>query len=297
MGDVHHRLGRAGWRGLLVGLALLVVGGLLGACSGGSSSGAAGAPLHAERGAGAQARDQGGSRGTPPVAADQRAVVYTADMSVRAPDVPDAVARAKAITTDAGGYLADEATTRRTRHSAAGSRLVLKVPAARYQRVVDRLGREVGQRLSLRQTSQDRTTEVQDVDSRVASAKAGLRRLRKILDRASSVDEVLKVEDAISGRESDLESLQARQKALNGQTTYGTVDLDITGPPPAAPGSERPGFWDGLVSGWHALLTFLRVAVMVIGAVLPFAALAAVLAAPVWWWRRRRRAPVPGSGA
>lgn len=303
MGDMNavpRRIRRAPRRVLAAGAALLIAGVVIGGCSGSSSGGGEGAPVQADRGGRSVADPGSGNPGSgkqptrPPLKRDDRAIAYTADMSVRARDVPGAVTRAKAITTDTGGYLADESTTQATARAPATSRLILKIPADHYQRAVDRLGRELGTRLSLRQTAQDRTTEVQDVDSRVTSARASLRRLRKVLDRAGSVSEILQVEDAISGRESDLESLQARQKALNRQTTYGTVDLDVTGPRIAAhEKADEPGFWDGLVGGWHALLTFLRVAVLVIGLVLPFAALGAVIAAPVWWWLRRRTGPTP----
>ena len=300
MGDMNavpRRSRRAPRRALALSAALLVAGVVIGGCSGSSAGHSEGAPVKADRGGRSAANNPGsGTHATqPPLKRADRAVVYTADMSVRARDVPGAVAKAKKITTDAGGYLADESTTQATRDEPAGSRLVLKIPTGKYQPSVDRLGRELGRRLSLRQTAQDRTTEVQDVDSRVTSAKASLRRLRKVLDKASSVSEILQVEDAISSRESDLESLQARQKSLNRQTTYGTVDLDVTGPRAAAhKKADNPGFWDGLVAGWHALLTFLRVAVLVLGVVLPFAALSALLAAPVLWWlRRRRTGPTP----
>ena len=295
MGDMNavpRRSGRAPRRALAVSAAFLVAGVVVAGCSAGSSGQSEGAPVKADRGGRSSGSSPGpGNHATQaPLTREDRAVVYTADMSVRARDVPAAVAKARKITTDAGGYLADESTTQATRDDPATSRLVLKIPTGKYQRVVDRLGRELGRRLSLRQTAQDRTTEVTDVDSRVASAKASLRRLRTVLDKASSVSEILRVEDAISSRESDLESLQARQKSLNRQTSYGTVDLDVTGPRAAGhKTADRPGFWDGLVHGWYALLTFLRVAVLVIGVLLPFAALATVIAAPIWWWLRRRR--------
>lgn len=262
------------------------------ACSGSSSSN--GAVMH---GPAKAAPDQAKRPGTTanrkaPLAADDRAVVHTADLTIRVPDVARAGDRAKADATGAGGYVADENTTHTgTDGSRDTSTLVLRVPVARYPATLDLLHRDVGRPLSQHQSSEDKTGEVADVSSRITSAQASLKRLRKIMDKATSVSDIMDVEGAISTRESDLESLQAQAKALDRQTTYSTITLNLVGPQTVVHKKKAaaPGFVDGLEGGWHALLTFLRVAVMVIGAVLPFAALVAVFAVPGWWfWRRRR---------
>lgn len=277
--------------------ALLIVAALAGltACSGGSESDSSTAskPRVAED-TGTQS-----SKKNAPLASDKRAVVYTAHLSMRAKNVNDATGRAVGIARKAEGYVAQQSTTdAHGAHTSARSSLELKVPVDAYQPTVRRLTRKLGTRLSLRQKSQDKTSEVADVDSRVSSAKASLKRLRKIMDKATTVDDIMRVEDAISDRESDLESLQARAKHLDRSTTYSTIDLRIVGPSTPVAEPAEPGFWGGLVAGWHALLDFLRVATLVIGAVLPFAVLAAVIAAPAWWlWRRRRSARTPSPSA
>lgn len=273
------------------------------ACSGSSSDSNASAPLSKQ--APEQADRRGAAAGKTaqkaPLAPADRAVVHTADLTVRVPDVAGAGARAKADATGAGGYVADENST----HAGSdGSRdtstLVLRVPVDSYAGVLDRLHRDVGKPLSQRQSSEDKTGEVADVKSRITSAESSLRRLRKIMDSATSVSDIMEVEGQISTREADLESLQAQARALDRETTYSTITLNLVGPKTVVHKKQAPapGFLDGLTGGWHALLTFLRVAVLVIGAVLPFAVVIAVVAAPAWWfWRRRRRTPPPEAPA
>lgn len=275
------------------------------ACSGNSSESASrplskGAPEQADR-RDTSAQDNGQKAKQPPVAAQDRAMVHTADLTVRVKNVAGASSRAKGVTTDAGGYVATENTTHTDADgSHDDSLLVLRVPVDAYPSTLDRLRRDIGRLLTLRQSSEDKTSEVADVKSRITSAQSSLRRLRKIMDQATTVSDIMDVESAISTREADLESLQARAKALDRQTSYSTIDLHLIGPKTVAhKKAAEPGFWDGLTGGWHALLEFLRVAVLVIGAVLPFAALAALIAAPVWWFwrRRRRRAPEEATAA
>ena len=56
------------------------------------------------------------------------------------------------------------------------------------------------------------------------------------------------------------------------------------------------------MAGWNALVSSSRVLMTVVGAVLPFAALAALIVVPLLAWRRRARrpvvvrAPAPASG-
>lgn len=305
MGDtkvVPKRGTRVPRRVLAVVPALLAVV-LAAACAGSTSSSgvARGAPEKADR-HGTQAQpNQPSQPGQPNQAKapppENRSIVYTAEMAVRVKAVDAAVTRAKGIAIGAGGYVADENTNEASANGSQDvSTLVLRIPVDKYQPTLDRLGRELGRRLSVHQTSQDKTTEVQDVNSRVASAQTSLRRLRKIMDKATTVSDIMRVEGEISSRESDLESLQAQAKALSRQTSYSTVTLNVLGPrvvvhhktPPP------PGFADGLAAGWHALVAFLRVTVLVVGAVLPFLLPIAVVGVPVWWYvRRRTRAGTP----
>lgn len=281
-------------RALALPAAVLIAATTVGACSG--SSGSSGV-MHGPAKAAPGARNRTGppANRQAPLASADRAVVHTADLSIQVTDVAGAGDRAKADATAAGGYVADENTT----HDGTGhdtSLLVLRVPVATYAAMLDRLHRDVGRPRWQHQSSEDKTGEVADVQSRIASAQTSLKRLRKIMDEATSVSDIMDVEGAISTRESDLESLQAQAKALDRQTSYGSITLNLAGPRVVAHQRKapEPGFVDGLAAGWHALVAFLRVAMMVIGAVLPFAVLIAVFAVPGWWfWRRRRRGVSP----
>jgi hypothetical protein len=225
--------------------------------------------------------------------APAQAIVYTADLSMRAGDVPRAAATAKQIVTAVGGYVGNENAT-----DGAGSHpsatITFKIPSARYQGVLDQLASSrVGTRLSLHQQADDVTQEVADVASRVKSAKATLASFRKLEDRAQSIDDVVELEQEISTRESDLESLQARQKSLSSQTSYATVTLRLEGPAVTRhPHRKSSGFGGGASSGWHAFTTFLGGLALVVGWLLPFLGLAALLGLPALWiWRRRRSTP------
>lgn len=217
-----------------------------------------------------------------------RSIIYTASLSVRAKNIVAAANQAKLLVTGAGGYVESESEST----DPVGADLTFKIPADGYGTVLDQLGSSLGTKLSLKQNAQDVTAQVADVNSRVKSAQATLDQFRQLLAKANTVGEVLSVEQEISSREADLESLQAQQKALGQQTQFGTIMLNLQ-PPPAGPAPQHQGggFTGGLSSGWHAFRTFFVALATLLGWLLPFLVLGAVIGLPAERIRRNRRKP------
>jgi hypothetical protein len=233
------------------------------------------------------------------VVQQERKVIYTASMTVRAQDVPAAAQQAKQVVIAAGGHLAKEESTsaERTRASAL---LEFKIPPARYPEVLGSLGKDLGRQLRLEQGTQDVTLQVADVDSRLKSAQQALDSLRTLLKKADTIGQVLQVEREIAGREADLESLQAQQKELAAQVGLATLTLRLVGPTAEVPdSSEEPaGFLGGLKSGWDSLVAFLKVLLTALGTVLPWLIVVApVTLLAIVLLRRRRPRPQPAAPA
>jgi Domain of unknown function (DUF4349) len=220
-------------------------------------------------------------------------LVYTAQLTVRARDVDNAVSRATSIATGAGGYVSSEnASSDPSQPSQSLATVTLKIPVVVYAATLSELsGNTLGTRLSLTQQTQDVTQQVADVSSRVASDEAAISQLRALLSRAGSVGDLLSVQNQIDSEESDLEAMQSQQNALNHETAYATVALTIVGPKavvkPKPKPSPPPGLLNGLAGGWHALRVAVSWLLAIIGAVAPFAAVAAVAGIAALWVRRR----------
>jgi cell division protein FtsB len=312
IGALRRRLGVA----LVPGLIVIAMAALAGCSSGGSSSestAAAGAPAaHAAEGAAAAAPSAGaasasaaapasGGGGTGQAASAARLaatgqqLIYTAQLTVRAHNVGAAISRATTIVSQAGGYVSSENASSDPNHpSQSTATIALKIPAAVYAATLAELaGGGLGTQLSLQQQAQDVTQQVADVTSRVASDKAAIAQLRSLLTHAGSVADLLSVQNQINGEESDLEAMQAQQSALNRETAYATVTVTVLGPkavPKAAKQKPPPGLGNGLGAGWHAFRVTLSWLLAILGAVLPFVAVVAVLGAAGYWGRRWIRA-------
>ncbi|WP_239089487.1 DUF4349 domain-containing protein [Sphaerimonospora thailandensis] len=234
------------------------------------------------------------------VAAADRAIIYTAELTVRAADVPSAADRAKTIVLGAEGYVSQEKSDSHGRDDRAV--ITFKVPPQRYPDVLAQLGRDLGKRESMHQGAKDVTEEVADVESRVKSARATLDQFRTLLSKANKIGEIMEIEREISDREAELESLQARQKALAAQTGMATITLTlIPQPKPSAKPEKqetRSGFLSGLRVGWRAFVEAVEIGLTVLGVLLPWLVLAAV----VWLivrviTRRFRPRPIPAPPA
>ncbi|MEV4394050.1 DUF4349 domain-containing protein [Nonomuraea sp. NPDC049607] len=227
-----------------------------------------------------------------------RQVIYTGSMTVRAKQVTSAAQQAKQLVTAAGGYLSKEETN--TASDTEDSALLeFKIPPTRYADVTGRLGRELGKQLSMNQGTQDVTLQVADVESRLKSAQESLASLRTLLKKADTIGQVLQVEREINSRESDLEALQAQQKELATQVAMATLTLRLVGPVAVVedPAEEPAGFLGGLKAGWEALVSFTKTALTVFGALLPWLVVMVPLVAVAVFLVRRNRARRPAPPA
>ena len=239
-------LGTAGISGVILILAATAAG-----CSGAPNSSSAassaqrGAPLEAPaavasasasaaNGFDAGSGSSGQSASTAKIVPGGQRLIETAQLSVRAKNVGNAVARATQIVTAAGGYVsAENASAGGGDPSQATATVTFKIPVAAYPATLAALsGSGLGTQLSLSQQAQDVTQQVADVSSRVTSARAAIAQLRALLAHAGSVSELLSVQNQINDEEADLESMLAQQSALSHETSYATVTLTSSGPRP-----------------------------------------------------------------
>jgi uncharacterized membrane protein YgcG len=243
-------------------------------------------------GSGTAARSSSPSSAADIAAADK--LVRTASLQVQVDDVESKAAQARQVAIAAGGMVLSENSSAVPDSSGGvdkqGSRstLSLAVPADTLDRVLDDLGK-LGTTVQRSSTARDVTASYVDTQSRVATMKAGVDQLRTLLAKTSELSQIVSLETEISRRQADLDSLQAQLNALDKKVAMSTVGLTlVTAANVVVPDEEPSGFVGGLRSGWKAFLGASSGVLTVLGAVLPFLVLAAIVAVPVLWWRRRR---------
>ncbi|MGW6570252.1 DUF4349 domain-containing protein [Streptomyces sp. NPDC054975] len=292
-------------------MTLLTVSLALTGCAGGASDSgteqkglsaakpAEGAEGAADRG---YESDQGAADGAPgakkPAAAPQQQhVIRTAELAVEVGDAAKALATARRVTEDAGGHVANES-TERIDDTHVTSRVVLRVPQDAYDAVLGELA-GTGKLLSRKADAKDVTEQVVDVESRIATQRASVDRVRKLMERATQLSDVVTLEGELSRRQADLESLLAQQASLKDRTSMATITLELTEKETAKPAEseDRPGFLDALAGGWNALVASLAWVGIVLAALAPWLAVALV-GYLLWrlWLRPRRAARAASAG-
>ncbi|MFE0652684.1 DUF4349 domain-containing protein [Streptomyces sp. NPDC059534] len=293
-----------------VAAALLTASLVLTGCGAGAGSDAASdqkADMGAARPADGTAAEAGkgavdGSSGAEKPAADAPApqhVIRTASLSVEVADVTKALAAARRATAGADGRIENE-TTERVDDDYVTSRIVLRVPQEKYESVLTELA-GTGKLLARKADAKDVTEQVVDVESRIATQRASVARVRALMQRAERLADVVTLEGELSRRQADLESLLAQQASLKDRTSLATITLELTerAKPAAEPEEEgRPGFGDALGGGWDALVGAVTWIGIVLAALAPWLAVA-LIGFVVWsrLVRPRRAARAAGRAA
>ncbi len=160
------------------------------------------------------------------------------------------------------------------------SRLVLRIPASDFAETVGEL-EKVAELASSNKSSEDVSFDVIDTRARIRAQEQSLRRVELLLERAESIRDVVSIESELTRRQAELEALKSKQAYLSDQTTYATITVYVEQKAerekPAKPDTDESGFLAGLDGGWTALAAFATVLATIVGALLPWLVVLAIL--------------------
>lgn len=235
--------------------------------------------------------------GTATVDLEPRDIIYQVDLFIETDDIERATQRATAVATTSGGFVANEQTSVHGEEGTASATLTLRIPSANHQGVVEQL-EDLGDVQERSRSAEDVTEEIADVESRIESQRRSIDRIRQLLDQASDIDDIVRIESELARREAELDSLLQRQATLSDLTSLATVTVTFHEPGEGPDDGTPATFLSGLSTGWTLFVETVTVAGAIIGATLPFAAAAAVIGVPILLvWRRRRRPSGPETAA
>ncbi|MFZ0529248.1 MAG: DUF4349 domain-containing protein [Propionicimonas sp.] len=211
-------------------------------------------------------------------------IARSAAVTLRVPDVMAAATRLRELAAAAGGQVTAENLVVDATEQEYSS-VVISVDAERLDSTLEALA-GVGAIVSRVISSEDVTTQVSDVNARVAALNASIGRLQELSKKAGSVRELVEVETELSNRIAERDSMVAQQKALAGRVAQSQIVVQLLTPEQAGP-LQTTGFLGGLQLGWNALVATGQAVATVTGALLPFAAVAVLIGVPLVAWRRR----------
>ena len=221
-----------------------------------------------------------------------RSVIKTASLYLTADKPGEAADDLTKIVSDEKGYLDQRSISNDQNGEVSRVELVVRVPAAKLDVILDDF-KALGKVESLTISSSDVTLSVKDIEARISSLEVSVDRLLALLETAKTAADLVDIENALSQRQAELESLKSTLTYYKDAVAMSSVYVTIAGPD-VAPEDRPDDFWQGIVFGWNALVAFFRSFIIGIGVVVPWIVgigvpLGAILFYGIYWSRRRNR--------
>ena len=232
------------------------------------------------------------SGSTGDVNTSNRDVITTGSMSITATDPVAASESAVTITEQAGGRVDSRSENPGTEIQPASATLTLRIPSDELDRTLAEL-KKLGRLNFVSLSAQDVTQQRQDLDARITALTTSVDRLLALMASATSTTDLISIEEALSSRQGELESLQSQRDFLADQIDYSTLQLELVSEGTVAAGGPD-NFWTGIIAGWTALVAALGGLLIGLGVALPWLVVLAIFGAIVLLiarvFARRRKA-------
>lgn len=244
---------------------------------------------------------------TPDVAAAASAakLVRSAWLGIQVTDLTAAAAKVRAIATTAGGQvLSENVVTTSAPMDITGelgdvkvpavgpseARVVLGVPSDKLDGVLTELSR-IGTVSYRSSQTQDVTDTYVDTKARVATMEAGVDRLRALLTKATSLEQVITLESELTRRQADLDALRARLADLDQRVAQSEVTVTLWTSDVEPVVDDEGGFLAALRGAWDAFLSSLAVIFTGLAVLLPWLVIVLLVVLVTRRVLRRRAGP------
>ncbi len=150
-----------------------------------------------------------------------RMLAWKARLSIEVANLGNAVAQAADIVKKQGGYVESQSDD-----SSSGTFIRMRIPAKSFTGALGAM-EALGAVTSRRVENEDVTEQVVDVEARLKNKIVLRDRLRGLLGQATDVKDILAIETELNRVQSDIDSMDARIKMLQGRVAYAILDLDL----------------------------------------------------------------------
>ncbi len=303
-------------RRLVQALLAAAVGGTLvlslAACSGGGAGDSSGAEAATDGGASPSegiapdAATGEAAAGTVGVAEAReesvdRELITTGSATLAVADPFDAAEEIAGLVEEAGGRVEARDEQAETDDQPGSASMTLRIPADRVSATLDALD-ELGDVRDRHVETVDVTGTAQDLDARIEALRTSTDRLRELMAEADRTSDLIAIEAELSTRQAELDSRVSERNRLSDEVAMSTLHVEIVAEGTLAAQARPDGFLGGLSAGWGAMVSTFNVVVLVLGAIVPWLALAGLVLAVVVGIRRqlaksRAAGPTPPTAA
>ena len=147
-----------------------------------------------------------------------------------------------------GGFISDQHTYESA--TTPSGTVELRVPSARFNDTMGRL-RALGKVVTASTRGVDVTGQYTDLQARLRAATATRDQFLTVLAKATSIGDILAVQDRIQSVQTQIEQLQGQINDLDNRTTYATITVSVTEPAPKAKPVIASHHRSGLSVAWE----------------------------------------------
>ena len=198
-------------------------------------------------------------------------LVREAQLGIKVDDVMAAAAQVREIASAVGGSVTNESFGDGYYGDMGGieqyGSLTVSVPSDTLDATLSRIS-EVGEVQSRSTNAYSVQNEYVDVEARIATLSASIGRMRDLIEQTDDIDQIVRLESALSARQADLDSLQARLNALSGSIAMSPVDVRLT--TTGDLGASQTGISVAFKDAWNGFTTSAAALIRTVGVLLPW---------------------------
>lgn len=174
----------------------------------------------------------------------ERKIIRNANLTVEVASPTESQRKILSIAESHQGFVVTSESTQRTTEDKTKPEvtlnLVIRVPAAQFNQVMEAI-RAVGTRVTQEKTTgQDVTEEFIDLEARIKNQKALEAQFIEIMKRAGKVEDALSVQRELAEVRTEIEKLEGRRRFLENQASLSTINVTLQPPTQII---NATGFW------------------------------------------------------
>jgi hypothetical protein len=182
----------------------------------------------------------------------ERKVVRTGYMTLEVDNVGDALADISKVARDMDGYVVS---SRKYENDNVRGSISIRVPSDRFEDALEQLRHLAIAVPDERTSSVDVTEEYIDLEARLHNLEVTEAQYQELMDQAETVEEILKVQDALSRVRTEIERIEGRLQYLERTTSMSLIEVSLQESQPLV-GPWSPA--SVIESAAHGLVTFGR---------------------------------------
>jgi len=187
---------------------------------------------------------------------DQK-IIKTGYLDITVDAVDEVATKIIALATGKGGYTQSSSVSERKDGTKFGN-ITVRIPATEFENTMVEI-KKIATAVDTESASgQDVTEEYSDLEAQLKNAQAQEVEYLKILNKAESVTEILKVQSYLGKIRGEIESLQGRIKYLGNLTSYSTITVSLSEEATIKLPSKEFRPWTAIKEAAQTLITVLQ---------------------------------------